>query len=91
MERLPTNFRSDGFEFEQLAREDDIALFRKTKPGLSFETFEVVIIRKYDEHLGPQGRLIKAGECMPSSSRWGEEGWSLQTRERAWEKFRELV
>ena len=89
MRTLPTQFRSDGFDFEQLAREGDIALFRKTKPEILTETFEVVVIQHYEERTIAEN-LIEASEAMPPTSQWGKLGWSLQTRERAWEKFREL-
>ena len=92
MKKLPTIFRSDNFDFRQLAREGDVALFRKTKqyPSLLLETFEVVIVRKMDDHIGPRGEMISAGEHMPRSEQWGTHGWSLQTLDRAWEKFRAL-
>ena len=93
MKKLPTHFRSDDFDFRQIAREGDVALFRKTKqyPSLLLETFEVVIVRKMDDHIGPRGEMISAGEHMPRSEQWGTHGWSLQTLKRAWEKFHEVV
>ena len=106
MIKLPIAFRFDKFEFKQIAREGDVALFRKTKvykrssreikryklaPVFEFETFEVVIVQKMDEHQWPNGDVTPAHEYMPPSEEWGTLGWSLQTRERAWEKFRELV
>ena len=42
----PKAFRSGGFSFKLLKRDGDIALFRKTKPGFGFESFEVVIIQR---------------------------------------------
>jgi hypothetical protein len=106
MTPLPIAFRSDGFEFEQLAREGDVALFRKTKiykhsaraiknyrqePIFHFETFEVVVVQKMEEHQWPNGDVTPAHEHMPHSEQWATHGWSLQTRERAREKFRELI
>jgi hypothetical protein len=48
MKEIPPAFRQNGFEFKLLLREGNIGLFRKTKPGLSFESFEVVIIQRHD-------------------------------------------
>jgi hypothetical protein len=48
MKEIPTTFRKHGFDFNLLLREADIALFRKTKPGLKFESFEVVIIQRHE-------------------------------------------
>ena len=73
-----------------MTRERDVALFLKTKPGFSFETFEVVIVQKSRDHVGPRGNLILAGEHMPSSEDWGTKGWSYSDREDAWKKFNEL-
>ena len=87
MKTLPAEFRSDHFQFLQIAREGDIALFRKTKGKI--ETFEVVIIQHSPEKETPWGHAQES-ERMPSNEQWGSCGWSLQTLERAWEKFRSL-
>jgi len=89
---LATTFRSNGFDFVQIAREGDHAIFRKTKPSLPlFETFEVVVIQKMGEHKWPNGNVSPAHEYMPGRYEWGTKGWSCQTLERAREKFRELL
>lgn len=86
---LPDTFRSDGFDFTQLAREGDVVLLRKMKRNI--ETLEVVIVQKMEEHRWPNGDVTPAHEHMPKSELWGTAGWSLITLERAWQKFRELV
>jgi hypothetical protein len=48
VKEIPLAFRQNGFEFKLLLREGSIGLFRKTKPGLGFESFEVVIIQRHD-------------------------------------------
>ena len=92
---LPATFRSCGYEFNQLAREGDVALLPKTKlinsiPPFEFETFEVVIVHKAREYQWPDGRITPAHENLPSDEKWGAQGWSLQTAERAWQKFNEV-
>jgi hypothetical protein len=93
---LATYFRSGGFDFKQLARERDVALFRKAKlfkrPAghIAFETFEVVIVQKMEEHEWPNGDIQPAHEHMPGEAQCGVYGWSLQDRESAWAKFRAL-
>ena len=89
---LATTFRSNGFDFVQIARKGDHAIFRKTKPSLPlFETFEVVVIQKMGEHKWPNGNVSPAHEYMPGRYEWGTKGWSCQTLERAREKLRELL
>jgi hypothetical protein len=76
---LPTTFRSDGFDFELVKRDGDIALFRKTKPGFGFESFEVALIQRHDT-LEIKGKLIPAGEHLPRSEQWGIKGWTYSDR-----------
>ena len=76
---LPVAFRSCGFEFEQLARDGDVALFHKTElfkrpGGIEFETFEVVIVQKMEEYQWPDGRITPAHEHMPGNELWGLSG-----------------
>lgn len=88
---LPTKFRSKGFDFVQIAREGKHAIFRKTKPGYNFEVFEVVVIQQMAEHTWPNGHFTPAHECMPGNEVRGKKGWTYQTQEGAWEKFRENI
>jgi hypothetical protein len=91
---LPIAFRSDGFDFSQIAREGILAIYRKSKTyqsGFSFETFEVVRIQKMDDHQWPDGRIQLAHEHMPHSEQWGVNGFSLQSSNDAWNKFRQLL
>ena len=90
MKKLPAVFRSGGFDFKLLARDGDIALFRKTKPRLRFESLEVVIIQRH-ETFEIEGKLIPAGEHLPSSEQWGVKGWTYSDRLSADRKFNQLI
>ena len=89
MEIFPATFRSDGFDFELLKRDGDIALFRKTKPGLGFESFEVVVIQRH-ETFEIEGKLIPASEHLPRSEQWGIKGWTYSDRLSADRRFNQL-
>ena len=89
MKKLPAVFRSGGFDFKLLARDGDIALFRKTKPRLRFESLEVVIIQRH-ETFKIEGKLIPAGEHLPSSEQWGSKGWTFSDKTSAERKAEEL-
>jgi hypothetical protein len=94
MIRLPVTFQHDTVDFTQIAREGDVALFRKSKQyphGSLFESYEVVIVQKAKEACWPDGRITPAHEHMPKPELWGAAGWSPMTLDRAWQKFRELV
>ena len=91
MKTLPTAFRNDDFDFEQLAREGTVVLLRKSKAGFANISYEVVVIHESKDHLGPRGNLILAAECMPQNEKWGEQGWSYRDKDDAWRKFRGLI
>ena len=65
MKTLPTTFGSDGFNFQQLRREGDIAIFVKQKPPFKFKSYEVVIIQKRNAYTWPNGETTPAHEAMP--------------------------
>jgi hypothetical protein len=88
---LAITFRSKGFEFTQIAREGRHAIYRKKRVGHNFEVYEVVVIQEMKEHTWPAGNTTPDHELMPSGEMWGVKGWTCQTKERAWEKFRENV
>ena len=72
-EGLAAAFRKEGFDFKQIDRQGDVALFSKTKGRV--ESFEVVIVQKHKEY-EIAGNIIPAHEAMPSSEQWGAAGWS---------------
>jgi hypothetical protein len=89
MKKIPTTFRKHGFNFKLLMREGDIALFRKTKLGLKFESFEVVVIQRHGTFT-VEGKQVAAGEHLPYSEQWGDAGWTYSDRLSAERKFHEL-
>ena len=97
MKTLPTTFGSDGFDFEQLRREGDVAIFVKQKPGLvceylaSCRSYEVVIIQKQDAYTWPNGLTTPAHEAMPSPRDWGKYGWTYPTLDDAELRLKSLV
>jgi len=88
MKPLDTVFRMDGFDFQQIDRQGDIATFRKTKGKI--ESFEVVIVQKNKEfQIG--GKTIPAHESMPRSELWGTAGWSYVSKPDAFERVQRLL
>ncbi|MBI2926404.1 MAG: hypothetical protein HYY24_11975 [Verrucomicrobia bacterium] len=89
MNTLPTSFTHDGFTFDLVMRDGDVALFEKMKPHFSRPSYEVVIVqRSRDRTIA--GKFIPAAEHMPSSESWGQLGWTYSDREAARKKFFEL-
>ena len=87
---LPTTFRSDGFDFQILNREEKVALLAKEKPGWGFHLYEVVRIQVWPAEW-IKGRFTPEREAMPRSEQWGVRGWSFADMDDARGKFYDLV
>lgn len=90
MKLLPQKFTKKGYRHTQLKREDNVALYkRQSLENSKIFHFEVVVITA---HNGTtiEGNYIEAGELYPSTSQWGDKGWTCQTLIRAEEKFLEV-
>jgi hypothetical protein len=87
---LRTSFRSKGFDYRQIERKGDVAMFAQTKPGLSRTWYEVVVVQRYEAYeIGE--KTIEAAESMPGTSQWGKSGWTYRDPKEARSKFDELV
>ena len=87
MKQLVTSFNSDGFAFKQIAREGNVAVFEKWQG--SFHTWEAIKVRQKSVPSPNGGRQMY--EAYPRSEEWGEWGWALPTKERAYQKMDELL
>ncbi len=90
MREIRKEFKSDGFDFQQVAREGMVAIYEKTKRGFTKSSFEVVKIGMSREREA-FGVKFEAGENYPPNETWGERGWTMVDKDRAFEKMRELV
>lgn len=87
---LKTSFRSKGFDYHQIDRKGDVALFMQTKPGLLHTWYEVVVVQRHEAYeIG--GAKVEAAETMPSTSQWGRLGWTYRDEKSAKVRFDELV
>jgi hypothetical protein len=67
---LPKEFQRDGFNYRQIAREGDIAIYEQVWTGRAepSRSYEVIRIRRRDGfQIG--SRLIEPGEVYPASER----------------------
>jgi hypothetical protein len=89
---LPTRFRRDGFEYRQIAREGNAAIYEQTWSGSAEPSacYEVIRIRRR-EGFQIDGRLVEAAEVYPSSGAWGVDGFALTDRDAAFAKLREIA
>lgn len=82
MTKFATQFQRNGFDFQQLERRGDVAIFLQSKGGRSV-AFEVVRIRVAPPHRFQDGRELPEREVYPSSEHWGLYGFTCETLERA--------
>jgi len=90
--RLPTEFSRDGFDYRQVAREGDAAIYEQTWRGCSDPSacYEVIRIRRREGfHIG--GRFVEPAEVYPHSDTWGTDGFTLTDKDAAFAKLREVA
>jgi hypothetical protein len=88
---LPTRFRHDGFDYQQIHREEDFAIYQQTWNDKAHSAaFEVIHIRRHDGfHI--DGRFVDPGEIYPKPEAWGTDGWTIQDRDGALGKLRAVA
>jgi hypothetical protein len=83
-------FRVDGFQYRQIARKGDAAVYTQRFHSNTDVCYEVVRIRRRPACILPSGGQCPAREVYPSSEQWGQDGWTLTTRDAAFAKLGEL-
>jgi len=89
---LATQFRHDGFDYRQIAREGDVAIYEQKWRGCPDPNvcFEVVRIRRRDGfQIG--GSFVEPAEVYPRSEAWGTDGFTLTDKDAALNKFRQML
>ena len=89
---LPTQFRRDGFNYQQIAREGDAAIYEQTWIGCCNPSiaYEVVRIRRR-EGFKIGGRCVEPAEVYPNSDAWGVDGFTLTNKDAAFAKLKEVA
>lgn len=90
MKTLPLTFRADRFNFTQLTRSGDLAIYRKEKPATNYVGFEVIRIQRHNG-FEIKGRKVEPTEFYPGNEKWGVDGFTCMTEARAQEKLAELL
>ena len=94
MKTLPTKFRKDGFLFQQLKRDGDLSLYRKTKDAIGgpIVSWEIVRIRTAaSAYTFPNGSIVEAGdESYPGNESWGSHGFTYSDEETARKRFKQM-
>ena len=87
----PKEFRRDGFNYCQVAREGDIALYEQRWTGCAEPSvcYEVIRIRRRDGFQISE-KFIEPYEVYPNSDAWGVDGFTVTDRNKAWDQFFEM-
>ena len=89
---LASHFGRDGFNYRQIAREGDAAIYEQTWSDRSNPSvcYEVIRIRRRDG-FQIDGRFVEAAEVYPNSDSWGVDGFTLTDKDAAFAKLREVA
>jgi hypothetical protein len=88
---LPKEFRRDGFNYRQIARQGDAAIYEQTWTGIANPSpcWEVIRIRSRDGfRIG--GRFVEPAEVYPNSEAWGVDGFTFTDKDAAFAKLRRI-
>ena len=88
---LPKEFRRDRFQYRQIAREGNAAIYEQTWTRCSNPSvcYEVIRIRRRDGfQIGD--RFVEPAEIYPNSEAWGTDGFTFSDKGAAFAKLREI-
>lgn len=86
MKILEKSFKSSGFQFNQIVRLKDKAIYERKALVGKAKSFEVIVIKSHNGYeIG--GTYIEPAETYPSSSQWGIYGWTYTNIEDAMKKY----
>jgi hypothetical protein len=88
---LPTRFRRDGFDFRQIARQGDAAIYAQvwnvcSDPAVCFEVVRI----KRRQGVEIKGKFIGPREVYPNSEAWGADSFTFADKDVAFAKLRAL-
>ena len=89
---LPTEFRHDGFNYRQITRIDNAAIYEQTWCGCSSPSvaYEVIRIRRRPGFwIG--ARFVEPAEVYPKSEAWGTDGFTCTDKDAAFRKLKGLT
>jgi hypothetical protein len=89
---LPIRFRKDGFNYRQIMRDGNAAIYEQTWNGCLEPSISYGLIRiRRREGFQINGRFVEPGEVYPNSKAWGVDGFTLTDKDAAFAKFRKLA
>jgi hypothetical protein len=91
MKLLAEKFVKKGFKHHLIMREGSVALYKRHSVESSKNHhYEVVIISSHNG-IEIDGNYIEPGELYPSTSQWGNMGWTCNTLDQAEVRFKKAL
>jgi hypothetical protein len=91
MRLIPESFEKNGWQFRQIERRNQWALFERRKPG-GKPHYECVRIRSHNGFKIPGTEtMAEPAEIYPSNETWGRDGFTLLSLERGIAKLDEVA
>jgi hypothetical protein len=87
MKKIEKSFVSKGFEFKQIVRNGDMAVYEKCAPNSKCPNYELIHITCHNGY-EIQGNKIPPSEVYPGDSQWGTHGWTYTTLQDAKENLK---
>ena len=88
---LRKEFQRAGFNYRQIAREGDVALYEQRWTGCpeAAVCFEIIRVRRR-EGFQIGGRSVEASEVYPNSEAWGVDGFTISDKDAAFQKLKQM-
>ena len=88
---LPIRFRKNEFNYRQIMRDNNAAIYERTwsggpDPSISYE---VIRIRRR-KGFQIKGRFVEPAEVYPNCEAWGADGFTLTAKDAAFAKLKEI-
>ena len=91
MHMLEHELEDGRFQYLQVERRGDVALYTQTHKASGTIRYEVIKIRIQPEHTWPTGVTTSEKEAYPGSNAWGRDGWTFFALDAAQHKMGELL
>jgi len=91
MKVLSQKFIKKGFKHQLIKREGDVALYKRSSTEFpKASSYEVVIITQHNG-ITINGNYIEPGELYPSTTQWGDRGWTYNCIDSAETGFKRVL
>lgn len=84
MQQLPLTYRKNGYDYKQVFRDDNTAIYEQHSEGklIAFEVFEIVVQKEGEVF----GKAQPEREKVPSTEQWGSKAFTVHSLQAAIEK-----